>query len=110
MINFYRYYNRTGLDKEHYGPLIDKLMDHDYTNEMSSVEHIIKIHPYRAYMYVGHIIKDRWIEAEPYIMKDYYWAYFYSLNVIKGRWHEAEPYIMENKHMWTVYRKLFNIC
>lgn len=109
MINFYDYYNNTGLDNQHYAPLIGQLIAYDYTNEMAPVEHIIKIHPYRAYMYARHIIRDRWLEAEPYIMKDFYWAYFYSLNVMGGRWLEAEPYIMENKHMWSCYCKSFKI-
>ena len=46
--------------------------------------------------YARLIIKDRWLEAEPYIMQDADWAYYYALEVIGGRWPEAEPIIKQS--------------
>ena len=63
-------------------------------------EEIIKVNPEYACWYAENIIKDRWKEAEPYIIKNPEWIYEYCLNVIKGRWPEAEPYIM--KDYWAI--------
>jgi predicted Zn-dependent protease len=46
--------------------------------------------------YAIEIIKGRWPEAEPNIVKDPQWACFYASHMIKGRWPEAEPYIMKD--------------
>ena len=46
--------------------------------------------------YARYVVKGRWPEAEPYIMKNPKTAYRYALCVIKGRWLEAEPYIKKN--------------
>jgi len=43
--------------------------------------------PRSAYWYARFIIKDRWPEAEPYIMKDSLWANLYA-------------YITKNKDRW----------
>ena len=37
---------------------------------------------------------DRWVEAEPIIMKDANWAPFYAAQVLQRVWPEAEPYIL----------------
>jgi len=52
--------------------------------------------PYDAMVYAKNVIKGRWPEAEPYIMKNASAAVAYARYVIKGRWPEAEPYIMKN--------------
>jgi len=85
-------------------------------------ENIIKTIPQWAYHYALNILKDRWPEAEPYIlkneiiiieyitnvikerwpeaeliiMKDPYNAYLYAYRILKRRWPEAEPYIMKD--------------
>jgi len=41
--------------------------------------------PEWACLYARTIIKDRWPEAEEYIMKASEWAYWYTRDVIKGR-------------------------
>ena len=65
------------------------------------IEEINKYGIIRAlYLYVRHIIKGRWPEAEPYIKKDPEWAEYYAIDIIRGRWPEAEPYIMRDPH-WT---------
>jgi len=103
MINFYKLYNKTGLDKEEYSLLIEKLLDEKYTNEISLIEHIIKKNPKNAYWYAEDIIKGRWPEAEPVIMTRMLWAYRYAEAIIKGRWPEAEPYIMESVEYAYMY-------
>ena len=55
-----------------------------------------KQNPKLCFEYARDIIKGRWPEAEPAIMKDPKWAYYYALNVIGGRWREAEPEIMKD--------------
>ena len=53
--------------------------------------------PHIAYLYANDLMEGkRWPEAEPYIMKDPSIASNYATNVIKGRWPEAEPYIMKH--------------
>ena len=42
------------------------------------------------------VLRERWPDAEPIIMKHPYRALFYARDVIKGRWEEAEPYIMQD--------------
>jgi len=39
--------------------------------------------PKQAYWYAREIIKDRWLEAEEYIIKDSVWAHWYARDVIK---------------------------
>lgn len=50
--------------------------------------------------YSLHVIKGRWIEAEPHIMKDYRSIYEYCLLVTKKRWIEAEPVLLQC-HEWA---------
>jgi hypothetical protein len=57
-------------------------------------EPIIIKDPEYAYLYARSVIKGRWPEAEPTIMKNPEFAYFYAKDVIKGRWPKAEPIIM----------------
>lgn len=59
------------------------------------------------YRYARDILKTRWTEAEPYIMRDPEWAVEYAYDVIKGRWPEAEPYIMKNSQ--CAYRYAYSI-
>ena len=55
--------------------------------------------------YAKYVIKGRWREAEPHIMKDPWAAAQYAIGVIQGRWPEAEPYIMENPWAALVYAR-----
>lgn len=55
----------------------------------------IKLIPELAYDYARNVIKSRWPEGEPTIMKDPYWAVMYAQHIIKGRWPDAEPYIIK---------------
>lgn len=52
--------------------------------------------PGEAYQRARDVIKGRWPEAEPIIMKDAQCASRYALEIIKGPWSEAEPFIMQN--------------
>ena len=108
MINFYRYYNRTGLDKEHYGRLIELLHDHLYVKELEQIKPIIKSSPRHAYRYAMYVMWGRWIEAEPYIMKDPRSAANYATDVMKERWLEAEP-IIKDSYWWDDYCYAFDI-
>jgi len=56
-------------------------------------ELLSKKKPRSLYIYVRDVIKGRWPEAEPYIIKNPGCAYQYAKDLIKGRWPEAEPYI-----------------
>ena len=64
---------------------------------------------YYAYVYALNNLNSKWIEAEPFIMRNSGYAYYYAKYVLKSRWKEAEPYIKESKHWWDEYRKHFNI-
>ena len=135
MISFYRYYNRTDLDHQHYASLIEQLYKSNYTKDLKIIAHIIKKHPWRAYMYAKKVIKGRWLEAEtnilrfPYVSFYYakdvikgrwpeaesamrrepYYAHIYATYVINGRWIEAEPTIKTAHHRWCAYCKEFGI-
>jgi hypothetical protein len=103
MINFYLFYNKTGLDKEEYSLLLEQLMCDEYTKELEPIKHIIKRMPEHAYQYTYKIIGARWLDAEPYIMTDPYFALMYALYVIRGRWCEVEPVIIKNPRLAWQY-------
>jgi hypothetical protein len=103
MINFYKLYNKTGLDKEEYSLLLEQLLDEEYTKELELIKHIIKIMPEHAYQYAYKIIGTRWLEAEPYIMEDSYFALMYAQYVIRGRWKELESSIITNPRLVWQY-------
>jgi hypothetical protein len=110
MINFYRYYNRTGLDKEHYGPLIEQITPgYHYTIELKPIEHLITKSPKYARLYALMVIKGRWPEAEPYIMQNAADTLWYAKDVIKGRWPEAEQVIKKDGYWWDEYCREFGI-
>lgn len=103
MINFYSFYNKTGLDNQHYAPLIDQLLAEEFNKELEPIEHIIKTHSYYSYMYAKYVIKGRWISAEYIIMKDPWAAFSYAQHVMKERWLEAEPYMKQHRYAWHHY-------
>jgi hypothetical protein len=97
------YYNKNGLDKEEYSPLLDKLLCDEYTKELEPIKHIIKSMPEHAYQYAYNIIRGRWTEAEPYIMVDPHMASLYAVDVVRGRWEAAEPAIIKNPRLAWLY-------
>ena len=52
--------------------------------------------PENLFKHARDVIKCRWPEAEPHIMKDSKYAYKYAMYVIDGRWPEAEHFIMKD--------------
>jgi hypothetical protein len=58
------------------------------------------------YWYAHYVIKDRWPEAEPYIVKDAMHACLYAENVLGHRWREAEPHIMKDPY-WSDYYAVY---
>ena len=54
-------------------------------------------------VYVAKMIKKRWPEMEPLIIKHPETAYQYALFVIRGRWPEAEPVILQNNTFANYY-------
>ena len=64
---------------------------------------IVNQDPITAYVYARNVMKGRWPEAEPYIMKHPITAYLYARDVMKGRWPEAEPYIMTDPYAAYLY-------
>jgi hypothetical protein len=55
--------------------------------------------------YAKYIIKNRWPEAEPNIARKAEWSFFYARDVIKGRWLKAEPIIMKDQTYSHYYNK-----
>lgn len=104
MLNVYKKYDNpeelAGYNEKY--PLLtafDKLTKKGLLNQsdidlLNVNKDIIKRYPKIAYYYARDIIKGRWEEAEPYIMKSPEWGYDYATYIIKGRWEDAEPYIM----------------
>ena len=78
-------------------PVISKLFK-KYEKEILDAGNALTI-----FQYARNIIKGRWPEAEPYIMKDPKWAAAYAVWVIKDRWPEAEPYIEKDTYWWPYY-------
>ena len=66
----------------------------------------IKRNPKRAYLFAKNILKKRWPQAEPYIMKDGFWAYKYANDVMKELWPEAESSINKDKLASYFYHHL----
>ena len=61
----------------------------------------VKMDPKAAYSYCRDVLRRRWPEAEPYILKNVWHSVFYARDIIKGRWPAAEPEIM--KHAEDAY-------
>ena len=70
--------------------------------------HIMK-DPKSTCFYARYVIRGRWPEAEPTIMQDSASACWYARDIIKDRWPEAEPIIMGNPYRWSDYCELFGI-
>jgi len=62
-----------------------------------------------AYFYAKYFIGDRWLEAEPIIIKDSQFALSYAVNILKRPWPEAESAISKNQLMMSQYKRIFNI-
>ena len=43
------------------------------------------------------------------LVKNPKYAYWYSRDVIRGRWTEAEPYLIKDKFSWDIYKERFNV-
>jgi len=54
-----------------------------------------------ALRYLG---RERFIAAEPYIMKSPGSASLYAHHIIKGRWLEAEDIIKQDPRIWKFYK------
>lgn len=113
MFNIYDYHNEK-LDKydEYYRGI--SLCTYHYIHNgnilnYTSIRHIIERSSEYASYYARYIIKGRWPEAEPNIMKNPKGAYAYARYVIGRRWKEAEPYIQVSNLWWGEYCEHFNI-
>jgi len=60
---------------------------------------------FKAYEYAVATGK-RFLEAEPYIMKDPEMAFHYANAVLRNKWPEAEPYIKQDEYYWSRYKSL----
>jgi len=60
---------------------------------------------YDAYRHALLVIKDRWTDGEPYIMKHPQWAYTYAFDIMGKRWLEAEHIIMKSRHFSFWYAR-----
>lgn len=121
MINFYKFYNKTGLNNEHYGPLLEYIPNLPYVpyeikmdgsdvalhTQTSQIEHIIKRDATLACLYATWMGK-RWLEVEPLIMEWGGVANNYARDVLKCRWAdvgkpEAEEHIMKEAYWAYIY-------
>lgn len=93
MINLYTLHNKKEkLDNyKKYNKLIHRVKKGSVLGaDYGPILHIIKKSPLIAVDYAIFVLKGRFYEAEPYIMRDKQCAYFYAKHIIKGRWPEAE--------------------
>jgi hypothetical protein len=60
-----------------------------------------------AHYYAAEVVRGRWPEAEPVIVKDGRWAYLYARYVINGRWPEAEAAIAQGSYYRNMYNSIF---
>lgn len=104
MINFYQYCSKPGLTNEHHEQLIEQMKSAAYTIDLKPIECLLKKDPKHAYWYSLEVLKERFIAAEPYLLKDVPWRMVkYAKNVIKGRWPEAEPFILYSPYLAYQY-------
>jgi hypothetical protein len=110
MINFYRYYSGTSLDKDEYCSLLVQLENcaNAYDSSLTPIEHIIKQSPIYSYWYARWSKQERWPEGEPAIMTSAFYAYRYAIDIINGRWPEAESYIMKDQLIALNYAQYIN--
>lgn len=109
MINFYVYHNEVLDKREEYEQYFELLHRELMYPRLQPIQHIIKKIPYHAVWYAVRVIKGRWIEAEPYIMKHSYYSYAYAKFIIEGRWLEAEDIIKTDDFWWGRYCEVFDI-
>lgn len=112
MLNFYDYHNEYLYNHLKYQYPISRLCTIRSGNthiDYSNILHIIKKNPRYAYWYAKLYRKGRWVEAEPYIMKDTMYASAYSWFFMNERWREAEPIIKKNPYEWEAYCHRLNI-
>ena len=76
----------------------------DATKDFGVVDHEIMS---AIVLYAKMIIKGRWPEAEPYILKDLYGINSYIVDVIQGPWPEAEDMISQEAASAYKYAKYF---
>lgn len=110
MINFYKYHQGELDNRDLYADLlVDAPILVTRPNiDVDPILHIIKKSPRYAYRYAKYRLQNgRWVEAEPYIMKDPQYAHYYAYNILKSRWVEAEKNIMKNEYWWELYRGEF---
>lgn len=120
MINLYEYYEQP-TELPLYGTLYVPLSSYFdigsqaqwgttiHEADLAPVLHIIQRDPQDAYQYSVRILKQRWPDAEPYIMKAPNAAYRYAKFVMRERWLKAEPIIKKDEMCWVHYRQHFNI-
>ena len=65
----------------------------------------IKTNPLKAFHFAHKVLKTRWPEAEPYIMKDLTYTILYAIYMIKERWPEAEKIIIKDPRAAYEYAK-----
>lgn len=131
MLNIYNYYDDS-KSLPLYNELEDKLnllnnpsdwrwLQHN-VKDFEPIKHIMLRSPKLIYYYAHDIIKGRWPDAEPYIMKSPEYTYRYVRDILSndkdwtsikgyenGRWPEAEQYIMSGSLWWNEYKNLVGI-
>lgn len=65
---------------------------------------ILKDIPYTVYRYAKDVIKDRWPEGEEVIKNDPRMAYEYATDVVGWKWPEGEEAIRKDPSTWAKYR------
>jgi len=72
-------------------------------------EPVILRKPGIAYLYAKDVIMNRWLEAEPVILKDPWVSCLYARDVIMDRWQEAEPIILQDAKSSVEYMICFGL-
>lgn len=125
MINFYEFHQspasldhydlyKTNIDIVRTGRLNTQSQCSDkaatfFVDAWRSIKHIVMRTPRLSIEYAKYIIKGRWYEAEPYILKSDM-VYIYAVNVIDGRWPEGEEAMLkwhdnDGKYILYLYAK-----
>ncbi len=112
-MNLYRYYNHP-ITLDNYQELGDVIIKVQnmlrwgrtvFEQDLDDVKYIIQKCPERAYRYAKLIMKRRWPEAEPYILKNATYSYYYAKEVMVKRWPEAESYIIKYPYRAVWYAR-----
>lgn len=109
MLNLYKYFNNSSIldNQQLYEDAISSVITYHTTIDVyqrieqtnwEKIKHIVKKIPDYAANHAVYISKERWLEAEPYILKDSRQILFYTVKLMQGRWPEGEAALLSNQN------------